>query len=367
MNAPGYAAPDPAASAARPRLVRRIVWLFLFWTAIGVFFALQLHFAGLAWSVALEWSLPRWYTWGLLTPAIFRLDRRMVETLALGWRIALHVPLAIAWTLLAITLRLTVRPLRGAAIPDDIRVFFLERLGPDLTIYALIAIVSLITAYTGRLKSREREAREHAAELERRLGEAQLHNLRAQLQPHFLFNALNTISAFTESDPSRARRLTGQLGTLLRASLAHTSRPLVPLAEELTFLDDYLAIECARFDDRLVVNVSADDNMTDVPVPSFLLQPLVENALRHGVGPRQSGGRIDVSAVRDASSLRLRVSDNGVGLPPGWDMTSSAGVGLTNLRSRLARIYGRDDLLTVTTNAAGGVDVRVTVPLPSVR
>jgi two-component system, LytTR family, sensor kinase len=349
----------------RARLLWAVVWSFLFWTAVGVFFAAQLHFAGLAWRVALEWSLPRWYTWGLVTPVIFRVDRRLIESLALGWRIALHIPLALCWTLFAIALRLVVRPLRGAALPDNVTTFFLERLGPDVTIYALIACVSLVTAYTGRLKAREREAQDRASTLERRLAEAQLHNLRAQLQPHFLFNALNTISAFTESDPPMARRLTGQLGDLLRASLAHTSRPIVPLAEELTFLDDYLAIERARFEDRIVVNVSADEGAMDVGVPSFLLQPLVENALRHGVGPRQSGGRIEVSATREGSMVVMRVRDNGLGLRPGWGLDTHAGIGLSNLQSRLSQLYGRDDLLQMAAADSGGVDVTVSIPVPS--
>lgn len=365
MNESSTAEPLTGLRSSRVRLLWIVGWSFLFWTAVGVFFAAQLTFAGMAWTTALEWSLPRWYTWGLLTPAIFHLDRRLIESLALGWRILLHVPLAFAWTLLAIALRLVVRPLRGAALPADVAAFFLDRLGPDVTIYALIAAVSLVMAYTGRLKARERQAQDRATTLERRLAEAHLHNLRAQLQPHFLFNALNTISAFTESDPPMARRLTGQLGDLLRASLAHTSRPLVPLAEELTFLDDYLAIEGARFEDRIVVNVDADENAMDVAVPSFLLQPLVENALRHGVGPRQSGGRVDVSAKREGAMLILRVRDNGVGLRPGWDLNASTGIGLSNLRSRLAQLYGRDDLLEMTVNDAGGVDVTVKVPTPS--
>lgn len=365
MSAPTDGTPGRGGRSRRARLVRLVVFSFLFWTTIGVFFASQLHFAGLAWREALEWSLPRWYTWGLVTPTIFWLDRRLIERLAIGWRIVLHLPLAIAWTLCTITLRLIVRPLRGAAFPADVSTFFLERLGPDLTIYVLIATVSLIAAYTGHLKARERRAQERATTLERRLAEAQLHNLRAQLQPHFLFNALNTIAAFTESDPPVARRLTGQLGDLLRASLAHSSQHLVPLSEELTFLDDYLAIEGARFEDRIVVNVTADEDTTNLPVPSFLLQPLVENALRHGVGPRQAGGRIDVSSSRDGSNLVLHVRDNGLGVPSGWSLETHAGVGLSNLRSRLAQLYGRDDLLRVVANSSGGVDVDITIPVPA--
>jgi hypothetical protein len=343
-------------------VLRRVAWAFLFWTALGVFFAAQLHFAGLSWQVALEWSLPRWYTWGLFTPAIFGLDRRLIDRLALGWRIVLHIPLGMAWTAAAILLRLVTRPLRGAPWPEDVAVFFLERVGPDLTIYIAIACVSLVRAYASQMNARVRQAQDLAMSLERRLGEARLQNLRAQLQPHFLFNALNTISALTESDPPLARRLMAQLGGLLRASLAHTARPLVTLAEELTFLDDYLTIESARFGDRIAVHVDVEEDTTDMLVPSFLLQPLVENALRHGVGPRLTGGRIDVSAARNGSGLILRVRDDGVGLRPDWDLDAHAGVGLSNLRSRLEHLYGSGSRLDIAPIAAGGVEVRVTIP-----
>jgi LytS/YehU family sensor histidine kinase len=183
------------------------------------------------------------------------------------------------------------------------------------------------------------------------------------MQPHFLFNALNTISAFTESDPRLARRLMEQLGRLLRASLAHSSRPVVSLGEELTFLDDYLAIESARFEDRISVDVSADDRAVDALVPSFLLQPLVENAIRHGVAPRLSGGRIQVTATLEEKTLDLRVRDDGLGLREDWNIDTHAGIGLSNLRSRLEHIYGRDDLLHISRMATGGVEVRVTIPL----
>ena len=347
---------------AGSRLLRTVLWAFLFWTALGVFFAAQLHFAGLSWGQALEWSLPRWYTWGLLTPAIFRLDRWLIGRLALGWRILLHIPAGIAWTMLAIAVRLVTRPLRGLETPEDVSVFFLERAGPDLTIYAAVACVSLIRAYANLMKTRVREAQDRAANLERRLTEAQLHNLRAQLQPHFLFNALNTISSLTESDPGLARRLMAQLGDLLRASLAHTARPMVTLAEELTFLDDYLAIETARFGDRITVHVDADDDAAETLVPTFLLQPLVENALRHGVGPRVSGGRVEVSAVRNGSALLLCVRDDGLGLPEGWTFATHAGVGLSNLSARLEHLYGDQGRFSIEPITGGGVEVRVTIP-----
>ena len=190
-------------------------------------------------------------------------------------------------------------PAARIGLSDDFADYFLDRFYSDLLIYAVIAGVSFSRQYADQVKRAARQAHELAlrtADLERRLVESQLQSLRAQLQPHFLFNALNTISAFTETNPQMARRLMAQLGDLLRASLRHAAQPLVTLGEELTFLDDFLAIESARFEGRLHVSVRADDDLLPVMVPSFLLQPLVENAIRHGVGPRLSGGRVEITA-----------------------------------------------------------------------
>jgi hypothetical protein len=353
---------------SRTRVIRWIkvgVLAFLLWTLLGVLFATQLYFAGLPWSVALEWSIPRWYAWGLLTPIVFWIDRRLHRMRSPVARIALHVPLGVAFTLLSIVLRLVARPLRGAPWPDDLRVFFLERFYADLVIYAVIAAVSMSRDYAAQVRQREREAADLAlktADLERRLIESQLQSLRAQLQPHFLFNALNTISAFTETDPQTARRLMGQLGDLLRASLTHANRTLVTLGEELTFLDDYLAIESARFEGRIAVSVKADDALLNVMVPSFLCQPLVENAIRHGVAPRVSGGRVEITAARTGSTLTLRIRDDGLGLPAGWDFDRDAGVGLRNVAARLEHVYGAN-LLRVMPNGVGGVDVQIDLPM----
>ena len=359
---------EPTVPRARPatplRLLVRFVLAFLFWTAIGVFFATQLQSAGMSWRQALEWSLPRWYSWAIVTPFIFRIDRWMVGRWPLAGRLLSHLPLAVAWTSITILLRLATRPLRGAGLPPDYSVFFFDRFYPDLAIYTVIAVVSMLRAYTEHIRLQELAARELAASLERRLAEARLQTLRAQLQPHFLFNALNTISAFTETNPRVARRLMEQLGDLLRASLTHTAQPLVTLAEELTFLDDYLAIESARFEGRIQVSVNVDDDLVERQVPSFLFQPLVENAIRHGVAPRLSGGCIEVSATEDGPMLVLRVRDNGLGLPPDWSIDQHAGVGLRNLTARLEALYRRTDLMRIAASETGGVEVVVRIPDP---
>ena len=347
------------------RWLKKFLWAALLWTALAIVFATQLYFAGLPLAQALAWSIPRWYSWGLLTPAVFWVDKRIGRALSFPARIAVHVPLGVFWTTVSIGLRLATRPLRGAPVPPNLANFFIDRFYSDLLIYGVIACVSIARDYAAQVRERERQAHDLAlerAELERDLIEARLQGLRAQLQPHFLFNALNTISAFTETDPPTARRLMGQLGSLLRATLTHTARPLVTLGEELTFLDDYLAIESARFEGRLVVTVEADDETLGYPVPGFLIQPIVENAIRHGIAPRLSEGRVEVTVVKDGPAIVVRVRDDGVGLPDGWMLESNAGVGLKNVASRLEHIYRRKDLLRVQPRTNGGVDVTIRIP-----
>ena len=196
-----------------------LAWLLL-WTALAVVFASQLYFAGLPWPQALAWSIPRWYSWGLIAPAIFWLDRRIGRGHSLPVRFALHVPLGLWWTTVSIAIRLATRPLRGADMPEDLSTFFLDRFYSDLLIYAVLAGASIARDYASQVREREREANAEAlmrAALERDLVEARLQGLRAQLNPHFLFNALNTISALTETDPPKARRVMEQTKHVLLA------------------------------------------------------------------------------------------------------------------------------------------------------
>jgi two-component system, LytTR family, sensor kinase len=362
-------------TAGTQRVTRALTvtfWAFLFWTALAVFFASQIFFLAdepKGWRlavVAFAFSAPRWYSWGLLAPLVFWVDRRVGRGRSLASRVALHFPIGLTFTCVSIGLRLITRPLRGARWPPSLFEFFWDRFHWDVIIYAVMAGVSISRDYAAQVRERDRQAHALAlqtADLEKRLVEARLQMLRAQVQPHFLFNALNTISAFTETNPRTARRLMEQLGDLLRASLTHASRPLVTLGEELTFLDDYLAIESARFEERMTVAVDADDAVLDALVPSFLLQPLVENAIHHGIAPRLSGGHLSVTARREGSRLELRVRDNGVGLASGWQFERDAGVGLTNVATRLEYLYSQRDLMKILPLDSGGVEVQLDLPL----
>ncbi|NJK42422.1 MAG: histidine kinase [Aquincola sp.] len=197
-------------------------------------------------------------------------------------------------------------------------------------------------------------------ERDEQLARAELQHLKAQLHPHFLFNALNTVSSLVRTQPETATRMIGQLSTLLRHALQRESAQEVPLREELTVLAAYVEIEQLRFEDRLSViwNI-APDAMT-AQVPHLLLQPLVENAIRHGIAPRSEPGSVEIAAVRRNGSLHLSVADDGVGRAA--TAVPRAGIGLTNTRDRLRQLYGAAQSLTVDPVVPHGLRVDITLP-----
>ncbi len=199
------------------------------------------------------------------------------------------------------------------------------------------------------------------SELERALAQSQLHSLRLQLQPHFLFNALNTISAQLHEDPRGADRLIGRLADLLRVSFRATDRVTVPLHEELALLDAYAELMRARFGRRLDLRIESDPAAADAVLPPLLLQPLVENAVRHGALERSGHARIALGVRVSGDHLVVTVQDDGPGVPPGRDPMAS-GTGLSTSARRLALLYGGSAHLTAHNLAGGGFEVRITLP-----
>jgi two-component system, LytTR family, sensor kinase len=189
---------------------------------------------------------------------------------------------------------------------------------------------------------------------------AELHYLKAQLQPHFLFNALNAISGTVVTEPQRAKSMIAGLGNLLRRVLEHDGATEVPLREELQVLEAYLEIEQVRFADRLVVTFEIEDEAKQACVPHLLLQPLVENAVRHGIAPRPTLGQVKVSARRVERRLLLTIEDDGVGMRGSGSV--GAGVGLANTRSRLQHLYGSEHQFSITDVAPHGVRVEIRLP-----
>jgi sensor histidine kinase YesM len=229
----------------------------------------------------------------------------------------------------------------------------------DVLIYAAVLGFAHAADYYQRLRDREL----HASRLEAQLGRARLDALRAQLNPHFLFNSLNAISELVHEDPGRADRVINQLAALLRAVLDDSNASEVTLREELDFVRKYLEIEQVRLGERLAVRVEADAAALDVRVPGLILQPLVENAVRHGIAPREGPGVIEVTASRRGGTLELQVRDSGCGAAGRKAGSRSPGVGLSNVRARLAHHFGEGSRLELCPNDAGGHLARIWIPV----
>lgn len=228
---------------------------------------------------------------------------------------------------------------------------------------SLIGFATVLTAIALTDEVRSRRARQtQRLELERELAESQLRALRLQMQPHFLFNALNTISAQLHEDPLVADRLISHLSDLLRASLRSTHGAEVPLREELALLDDYAALMHARFGERLCLSVESDRSLADVMVPPVLLQPLVENAIRHGGLERQGLARIRVQVAEHAGTLTLQVHDDGPGVADGRDPLAT-GTGLSTTARRLELLHGSAARIQAGNDPSGGFLVRITLPI----
>lgn len=335
-------------------------------SALGVLLALP-ALSSPKWNRQLAMSLTFWWAWGLISPLIFRIDARLpFQNKQLGRRILAHLPVSVV----AVVLHTYVWNAMNSVVGLDgwnslgargfvANVFNDELFGKWLVYWAIFGARQTFRYYEHYLASELRLER-----MERSFSEARLNALRMQLDPHFLFNALNTISSQVERDPRLARTMIEHLGDLLRSSLEARDKFEIPLAEELAFLDHYVAIQKLRFADNLRIEMQVDPELKYALVPSLILQPLVENAIRHGVSRRASGGTVAVSAVHEAHRLVIRVTDDGVGLPPGWTLETSSGTGLSVSRDRILGLppFG-SSRFSVRARTGGGTEVEISFPL----
>jgi LytS/YehU family sensor histidine kinase len=228
--------------------------------------------------------------------------------------------------------------------------------------FALIgSALFLLAERIHRLDNEVRQRRLTEAEQARRETEARLKLLQAQIEPHFLFNTLANVGSLIDSDPPRARQLLDRLNDWLRIALARTRNEQASLGDELALLENWLEILAVRFGSRLVWQIDVDAALRRLPFPPMLLQPLLENAVKHGIEPKLGGGRVRIVAWRDADRLHLEVNDDGGGLHAA-PSTPGQGTGLDNVRARLAALYGDAGRLTLATNAAGGVTASLELP-----
>ena len=351
-------------------------------TLFGLIEAAQVHWRDAftlrpsTWETALRIAMPPWLLYGLLAPGAFLLAERFRLDRRSRWSAALAHVLGAA--LFAVVHQYGVAsffavisggPLLSAAVLMKFQKLLILNFALDVVIYC-----AFVGGFHALLYYREFRARELAAShLQTGLTQARLEALRAQLNPHFLFNTLNAISALAlKGDRDGVVQMLSLLSDLLRLSLDAHLPQAVPLADEIAFIDRYLELQRIRFSDRLEIQKSIEPDTLRALVPSLLLQPVVENAVLHGIAARRGPGRIDIVVKRDGDELSLEVNDTGPGFKPGTSATPGSfgdgddsngnGVGLRNTRARLHHMYGDAQSLTCSTLSAGGASVAIRIP-----
>jgi sensor histidine kinase YesM len=313
-------------------------------------------------SRALRSALSDWFILGaLFYPTRWVCRRFPIERSRLLKHVGLHICFGALFSITHIVLYILVQGIfypEAFAFQESFTFWFVRRFHGNLLYYATFVVISHALQYYERF--RERELR--ASELETRLAQAQLQALKMQLQPHFLFNTLHTISELVHEDPELADRMITRLSDLLRMTLENTGVHEVTLRKEIEFLKGYLEIEQARLGDRLKVRIEIAPETWDARVPNLLLQPLVENAIRHGIAPYAGPGEIIIQSEHDGGALRLQVRDTGAGLARNWPERAQNGVGLANTQTRLLKLYGSRQTFNTGSETGRGFVVDISIP-----
>ena len=277
----------------------------------------------------------------------------------------LHILFGAVFSLAHIVLFILVQGIfypEAFAFQESFAFWFVRRFHGNLFYYLTFVVISHAMEYYRRFRERETKA----SELEGRLAQAQLQALKAQLQPHFLFNTLHTIAELVHEDPESADRMITRLSDLLRMTLDQGTAHEVTLKQEIDFLERYIEIESARLGDRLKIEIEIAPDTSSAQVPTLILQPLVENAIRHGIAPFASPGRITVRSQRENGFLRLEVRDSGPGTASKSPVARS-GIGLANIQSRLDQLYGSRHTFEVLNGGQEGFTVNITLPFQTVQ
>jgi signal transduction histidine kinase len=339
------------------------LWILAAWTGLALFMGISSSLAYISvgnpprWSLTIRMALAETYVWALITPFVMALARRFPFTRATVWSsLGVHLIANVIAGFAKLVIDQAVR----RALFGVSGYVLLTSLAPNFLFYWGIVAVAHGLAYYGLSKEKELKA----SQLEARLAQARLQLLQMQLHPHFLFNTLHTISELVHEDPEAADRMITGLSELLREALVAGNAREVPLRRELELLDRYLDIQRARFGDRLRVDVVVDPSVADALVPHLSLQPVVENAIRHGIGVRADSGhvRIDVRPDRVANVLTLQVQDDGEGLGKA-SADLHEGIGLGNTRARMQELYGPAHRVDIQDAPGGGAIVTLAIPL----
>ncbi len=350
--------------------VRSVAWVVVIATFMAIAMAAQGNLRAIQNNEEVYWLelflsfLVFWYLWALLYAVVVVLVRRFPPGSGIKLSgIAVHIGSGIAMCFIHMVANVSLFRMLFEG-PDTTKPFWSVVFGVPIPfriiIYgALVGAASTIEYYR---KFRERDLR--TSQLEAQLARAELQALRMQLHPHFLFNTLNGIMVLIQENPDAAARTVARLSEFLRLTLENAGAQEVALVKEMEFLRKYLEIEQMRFGDRLTVREDIDYNVLDARVPSMILQPLVENSIRHGVATRRGPALIEINARRSNSMLMICVKDNGRGLPEDVEMPGilKEGIGLSNTRARLLQLYGDGHTLNLVNVPEGGLEVRMTLP-----
>ncbi|MGB9180392.1 MAG: histidine kinase [Pyrinomonadaceae bacterium] len=349
--------------------------LFGFWTLFSFLYANQIYFEMLHspgmhhswWRIAF-WQLTVWYVWGCLSPLILGLGRRFPCEGPSWWKgLLVHLPAGVILSAVhiaaATSLKMLIEPFDSWSDTHSFMVQYAGELSNfflfDFFVYW--AILGVGYAFDYRERYRERETL--ASQLKAQLAQSQLESLKMQLHPHFLFNTLHTIAGLVRgNERAPAVNMIAGLSDLLRHALDNADEQEVTLREELKFIELYLDIQKARFSDRLTVRMEIAPETLDALVPNLILQPLVENAVRHGISLNDAAGMLVISAYCDDGMLRISVCDDGPGLQSGWRMEESEGIGLANTSERLKHLYGTEHRFDLRNGVQGGMTAAIAIP-----
>ena len=369
-----------AENAAFKKRLFNLFILFAFFSLLGLFFSSEAYFPSaflgekVGFKLRLVTSLSRWLPWVLLAPLVVALGRRFsfrrnqwlppfIIHLSGGAALAfLHTVLNYSLLDLTVHMPATAELWKGAIYPFQftplVKALFSCHFCLNILTYGII-----LGAYSGiHYYKRYREQELHASRLEAELTKAHLQVLKTQLHPHFLFNTLHAISSLVYRDPKAADRMISQLSKLSRSALEQADSQETPLKTELETLDQYVEIMKARFGDKLSVEYDIQPEVLGAWVPNLMLQPLVENAIRHGIHPKKAGGRVRISAGREDTRLLIRISDDGLGVKEGKDVLLKKGFGLKNTRERLQKLYGHGIVFELKNREGGGAEVTMDIP-----
>jgi sensor histidine kinase YesM len=349
--------------------------IFGFWIFIGLVFGLQLylvsirqgHNCGFFQTVFLV--LPTFILWSFYTLIIFWICRKypLTNNKVKIRLFFIHIPIAFGIGLIHFTLMSIFFKLIIISEPDKSIGNYFTNLAIGRSVYQLVIYFGVLIACEA-LRIYEKYRQEHITyiELEKALVQTRLDALKAQLHPHFLFNTLNTISMLVrQKDEQTATNILAKLGDLLRYVLENREVHWVELKKEIDFVEKYLSIESIRFQNRLKYSISVDPSTENILIPDLLLQPIVENALKHGLSDSTKGGMISIKTVRNDDYIEISISDNGVGFNPQINAKKSSGIGIKNIEERIHNLYPDEASFKITSAPNEGTEVHFVLPVKS--